>query len=395
MDNFTEQNLLTCQNILKEVYEPLWNNRMSTDPSILLTKIKKSTLTGENIVAGAPIGLNGGFGFGSEGNDTPEAGYQMYDNYRLTAKDMFTNVKISDKTILLAKNPGAMADALSNEIESAYITAKWNVGRSLFGNGTGKLAKVSSASGKKIKVDTTKYIRVGLTIDVYSDESTVVSAKNRIVNIARTADGEGKYEVTLQKAVSTTVTDGFITIQNSLNRELTGLGAIFDDSITSLYGVSRTDNEYMKPEKIDAQGDISDSVIFDAMRTVKNYKNGDVDFILCGYEAYKKYIEYLRTNNVRVENSDGTIEGGFASIKYQFGTKKVEIACEEFVPDNEAWGINTSDVELRSTPWAFATVQGSSIFTLLENKSVYRALLRSYGELICKNMGGFFKITNC
>ena len=63
-----------------------------------------------------------------------------------------------------------------------------------------------------------------------------------------------------------------------------------------------------------------------------------------------------------------------------------------FVPASKAWGVDTSQFELRQTGWDFMAYQGGGIFNLMEGKSVYRACLANYLELICKNPGTCIEI---
>ena len=58
------------------------------------------------------------------------------------------------------------------------------------------------------------------------------------------------------------------------------------------------------------------------------------------------------------------------------------------------WGVDSTALELHMQEWDFAALQGGGIFNLMENSSVYRALLANYGDLICKNPGGCVKIHN-
>jgi hypothetical protein len=114
-----------------------------------------------------------------------------------------------------------------------------------------------------------------------------------------------------------------------------------------------------------------------------------------GKAAYKHYIEYLRTNNVRVEAMSKEIVGGFKSLAYAFGNREIDVMYDQFVPDNEAWCLDSKALELHTQEWDFADLQGGGIFNLMENSSIYRALLANYGDLICTNPGGCVRITNC
>ena len=59
-----EQTLKTYEKALKENYLPVWNNVLNIEPTPFLSKIKKRNISGNKIVAAAPVGLSGGFGFG-------------------------------------------------------------------------------------------------------------------------------------------------------------------------------------------------------------------------------------------------------------------------------------------------------------------------------------------
>lgn len=392
------QNLKTFEKALKENYLPVWRNALGVEPTALLQKIKKVPLKGNKIVATAPIGLSGGFGFSEEGAATPKAGGVQFERFESTAKDMYVDIVISAKAVRLTGSGGAMANALDTEVKGAYQTAKWNVGRSLFGNGTGVLATTSAVAtaGNTITVSDTKYLKEGLIIDILATDGTTGET-------AVQTNGSGRRIKSIDRANKTititgtasTFSAGFITVQNSYNRELTGLGAIYDDNITTIYGVTKASNPYLKPIVVDADHDLEEKIITQSLRAAKNDKNSNIDMILCGEGAFDYFTDYLRTNNHRVEPSSHTLAGGFQAVEFLFGDKKVDLVCEQFVPDGEMWGVETGALEFHAQEWNFADLQGGGIFNLMENSSAYRALLANYGDLICTNPGGCVRITNC
>ncbi len=393
-----EQNLITYEKALKENYLPVWKNQLNIEPSPLLAKIKKPKCVANKITASAPIGLSGGFGFGEEGRATPQAGNVMFERFTTEARDMYSNVEISVKATKLTGTKGAMASALDTEVQGSYATAKWNVGRALYGNGTGKLTNVIAQTAKSRIVEVTdcKYIKEGLIVDFYADGAQTVddvSVTGRIIAVSRVKNNNGYYEVMLRVEPDTAIPKGFMTVQQSYNREITGLGAIFDDSIDKVYGISKTDNPFIKPITFDANDNIDDGVITGALREAEDIKNSNVDMLLCGNKAYDEYANYLRVNNMRVEHN--TLTGGFQSIKFAFGNRNVDIVNEKFVPDDEMWGVDTKSLEFHQTGWDFAQEQSGGIFNLVDGKSTYRALLTNYGDLICSNPGGLVRIYNC
>lgn len=387
------QTLATIEKALKENYLPAWQNQLGIEPSPLLGKIKKTKVVSDKIVTSAPIGLSGGFGFGAEGQATPASGNVQFQRFETNTKDMYVNICLSQKAVKLTGPGGSMANALTTEVQGAYDTAKWNVGRALFGNGTGILTTISAlgTAGNTITVADTAYVKEGLIIDIYATGGTSPQTNGKGRRI--TAVDRVNNTITISGDAST-FNAGFITVQNSYNREFTGLGAIFDDNITSLYGVTKSSNPFIYPIVKDANNDIDDSVITGVLRRAEREKNSQVNMILCGDNAYDHYTAYLRENNIRVEERSKEISGGFKAISFIFGNREVEIVNENFVPSTEMWGVDTKMLELHQTDWTFADLQGGGIFNLMENQSVYRALLTNYGELICKNPGGCIRITN-
>ena len=387
------QNLITFEKALKENYLPVWRNGLTTEPTALLGKIKKVPLKSNKIVATAPVGLSGGFGFGAEGLATPAAGGVKFERFETNAKDMYVNIAISTKAVRLTGSGGAMANALDTEVKAAYETAKWNVGRSLFGNGSGVLTTSEAvANSNTIKVADVKYMKEGLIVDVYATDAGEPQEKGKGVRIV--AVDRANNTITIAGS-PVTLDAGFITVQNSYNKEITGIGAIFDENVSTIYGVDRTANQYLFPTVVDANTDIDDSVIWDAVEGAETYKNSKIDMIMMGKAAYKHYIEYLRTNNVRVESMTKEITGGFKAIEYAFGNRSIDVVYDQFIPDGDAWCLDTGALELHTQEWDFADLQGGGIFNLMENSSVYRALLANYGDLICTNPGGCVRIKNC
>jgi len=385
-----EQNLINIEKALKEFYLPLWKNQLTTEASIIMSKVKKKTLQSNKIVASAPIGLAGGFGFGSEGMETPDPGAVNFERFNATAKDMYCDVAISVKATKLTGTNGSMADALQTEVKGAYEAAKWNVGRALFGNGQGVLASISAlaTAGNVLTVDNTRNVMEGLIIDIYATGGTVPAvAGRRITAVDRVGN-----KITIDGAASTFAA-GFITLQKSFKREITGLGAIFDNSITSLYGVDKATNVWLKPTEQDASAGIDDTLLTQTLRRAQRYKNSKVDMLLCGDDAYDSYVEYLKQTNQRIE-SNYELVGGFKAIKLIFSNREVLVANEQFIPTREMWGFEAGDLEFHSFDWFFAELQGGGIFNLMEKQSVYRALLCNYGELICSNPGGCVRIYN-
>ncbi len=375
--------------VLKDAYLPAFRNQITTDPSPFMEKIRKVPLSNNIITASAPIGLNGGFAFGAEdGGDAPHAGAQRYAGFKLPSKNMYVNIEISDKTVKLgSSNVSAMLNAFDQEVKSAYNAANFNVGRALFGDGSGKLANVTAGSGSTITVDDAAKVREGMLIDLYTD-GAVKTESARVIGINRVSK-----VLTLDKAAG--ITAGFITVQKSYNNEICGIGAVMDDNVTKLYDVVKSENEWIKPTVKDAGGEVSDIVLYDGVSEAMKYKNTKIDMLLCGDEAFKAYQIYMRTNNTVLVDKTMKFKGGAVGYVLNVGSQEVVLVNEPFVPTGEIWGVCTSDWQFHHTDLDFATVDDSTAFERIPGTTRFGALLAMYGNLICENPGGCVKFTNC
>lgn len=309
------------------------------------------------------------------------------------------DVQISHKTIQLGQtNAAAIINAVESEIDSSYQSAKWNVGRALFGDGSGVIATFndSASSGQAVvKVSSADYLIEGLVVDLFATSGTTTATETHRIKAVNRVPSSGSYSITLDANLSNNMSSGgFMTVQGSYNREITGLGAIYDSGVSTLYGMTKSDHGELTPTSVDANHDLTDVVLYEAVRDARRYKNSKIDLIMMGDAAFAAYQNYMIESNVAVVR-DRKFVGGTAGLEVLVGDQMVDIVNEHFVPSTKAWGVDTTAFTYYSTPWDFASYNGSSAFTLLNNSSVYRALLASYGELMCKNPGGCIEITNC
>lgn len=384
------QILTNIEGILKDKYQPALANLINIEPSPFLEMIRKEPLTNNKVRLAAPVGLNGGFGFGAEGLNTPESSEQRYLDFEVKAVDMYVDIKVSNKTVVLgSSNTSSMINALDAEIKGSYAAAKWNLARSLFGDGSGILANTIAGTEESnvIAVDDTARLIEGLLVDVYaSGAEEPVRAKARVVSI-----DHDNGTVTLDTAPFTCEA-GYLTVQGSLNREITGLGAIFGEG-DEIYGVSRKDNPWLMPQTISLDGKITDMGLYRGIRRAAKFRGAKIDLVMMGDRAFEAYQTYMDEHTTHLVEKHKFV-GGATGYSILVGDREVIVVNESMIPENEAWGVDTKSFVLQQTPWEFLSHQGS-IFSLQANTSVYRALLASYGNLICSNPGGCVKFTNC
>ena len=142
----------SAENALKSVYLGVVANQLNVNANPLLTKIKRSNkdVWGKEIRKLAPYGINGGIGAGSETGSLPTATGNNYVQFVADLKNLYGKIELSDKAIRAsANNIGAFVNLLSDEMEGLVKASSFNLGRMLYGDGTGLLATVSSVSSVK------------------------------------------------------------------------------------------------------------------------------------------------------------------------------------------------------------------------------------------------------
>lgn len=393
-----EQLMTQITNIIKDYYLPPFNDMLSTEPTPFLEMIKKDSLpTGGDIKGGAKYGINGGFGMGNETSATPTAFPQLYKGLSTTAKDMYVDIAISHKTVKLADGgSGSIFNALKEEMEGSYAAAKWNVGRMFFGNGTGILGTFSAAlsAATTITLNSVANVIEGLAIDVYTG-TLASSTKVTATPVRITYVDQANKQITVSAAV-TAGSAGFITVQNSFKNEITGLNSIFDTTnVTTLYGITRSSNAWINPRTFDANHDISTSFLYDVAVETRDKRKTTLDLFMMGNDAFKAWFDYMETTHYRVTPNSLKYKSGATGFEIAVGPNTAVIINEPFVPANETWGVQKSMFTFYNTPWDFASEQTGGAFTLVPGTHNYRALLASYGDLMCENPGGCVRITNC
>ena len=393
-------------NALKKFYLEAWDNQIGTKASPFYAMIKKVPhVSGEEFITAAPAGLSGGVGFGAdegEGN-APDPGAMQYKRFSVPIVNMYATVTIPDRAIQLSSN-NAFFDLLNKEIEGVHEAFAWNMGRSIHGYSNGKLASVTAsitADATNFKVDDTRNLKEGLIIDIYANGGASPKARRRITNIKRTPESGGGYLVYVNKAFTSaeaiTVSGssyGFITLQNSYGREITGLKDILTENNT-IYGVDRSQNIFLNPIVHD-MGDtavLTDDVIDKLLTKAQREKGAEINMLMFSDEAFSAYVRYLRSTNQRYE-ADFELNGGYKAIRYLSPTgRDIAVVKDEFVSANEVWGVNTDDFTFQKTEMTPVSKDGS-MFERVAGSTSLQAVLACYGNLITSRPGGCIRITN-
>lgn len=377
--------LSTAENALKDAYLEAVSNQLNTNTNPLYAKIKQSSsdVYGKSIIKMAPVGLNGGVGAGSENGNLPTANENNYAQFKTTLKNLYGRIQLTDKAIRASQNSaGAFVDLLNAEMEGLLTASKFNLGRMLYGDGTGEVGKISAyASGNVATLAGVKNIVEGMVVDIYNG-TTRVCAGLRVVSVDRL-----NKKVTFNTAPTGVSAGHTLYVQGSKDNEITGLGAIFGTS-TTLYGLNRASNGWLTPYTSDKSQEISDEILQTAVDFLEENSNSKIDIITCGSGVKRAYISYLNVYRRAVDILD--MEGGYKAVS----CNGIPMVSDRFVEDDTLYMLDSSKFTLHQLcDWTWIEGENGSVLHQDAGQPTYSATLVKYADLICDQPNGQAKFT--
>ncbi len=378
--------LTSAQNALKDAYLVAACNQLNTKTNPLLAKIKQSSsdVFGRQIIKMAPVGLNGGVGAGTETGELPTANENNYVQFKTTLKNLYGTIEISDKAIRAsANNSGAFVDLLNAEMEGLLTASKFNLGRMLYGDGSGAVGTVTGFESGVATLDNVKNLMEGMVIDVYSAAGAVTANVGLRISYVDRVNKKVYFTAT-----PSTMNEGDIFyVQGSKDNEITGLGAIFGNSAT-LYGLNRTANKWLTPYISSASTEINDNLLQTAVDFLEENTGSNIDFITCGAGVKRAYQQYLACYRRNVDVT--VLEGGYKAISFN----GIPVVSDRFVPDDTLYMLDTSKFTLHQLcDWEWIEGEGGKILRQKAGYPSYTATLVKYADLICEQPNGQAKFT--
>ena len=379
--------LQTAENALKNVYLGVVANQLNVNANPLLARIKRSSkdVWGKEIRKLAPFGINGGIGAGSETDQLPTASGNGYVQFVADLKNLYGRIEISDKAVRAsANNIGAFVNLLSDEMEGLVKARSFNLGRMLYGDGTGLLATASSVSGKTVTCDKVNNLIEGMLIDVYKSDAKSNTSPLKVVYVDR-VNKTFTYECSADVTIAQN--DKFY-VQGSKDFEISGLGRIFDSAQDTIYGVSKTTYPWLKPFTSTAEKEISDIAIQEAIDFLDMNVDSQINFITCSSKVRRAYQEYLGAYRRNIDITE--LEGGYKTITHN----GIPVVADRFVDDDTMYLLNTNDFTLHELcDWKWLEGEDGRILKQNQGYPTYSATLVKYAELICDKPCGQAKIS--
>ena len=383
--------LETADSALKSVYLGVIGNQLNIGANPLLTKIKQTSnnVYGNEIRKSTSHGISGGVTAGSEDGELPQGYGKNYDQFVLTLKNLYGTIEITDKAIRCSQNSaGAFVNLLNDEMESLIKSSTFNLGRMLYGDGSGILATVNASNeiaAEYISLDNVKNL-IENSVCKFVNTNKKSYNNNYDPIVVQNIDRANK-KISMDRYADADFNGLHLATLNGLNNEITGLGRIFDTS-KDLYGLDRSTRAWLNPYVKSEVGALSETVMQKAIDEIEETAGGEIDFIVCSAPVRRAYQESISAYRRNVDVMD--LQGGFKAISYN----GIPVVTDRFVKDDEMYMLNTKEFELcQLGDWQWLEGNDGRIIKQKEGYPIFTATLVKYAELLCNRPNNQAKLS--
>ena len=334
---------------LKEVYEGTIREQLNDD-IVALKRVQRSSsgisndTPGKYVTFPLHVRRNGGLGSRNEGEALPTPGQQGYVGARIGLKSDYLGISLTGHSIEQSDtNPKAFAKSLDEEMTRGRTDFKKDLNRQIYGNGSGAIATVRAAlgSGNVVPVDDARGFWAGAhVVDLVTLPSTVAVAARTVTAVDLTP---GANTVTLSGAAFAASVGQILTLVNSAQKEITGLGAIVNNSGV-LYNVNPTTEPVWKAE-VDSNGGtpraLSESLMIRMVDRIRT-NGGKTSVIMTDDGTYRAYWNLLSQLRGFVNTQDFT--GGFKGLAFAAGNQEIPIVSDYDAPRSVMHFLNEDEI---------------------------------------------------
>lgn len=334
---------------LKEVYEGDVRRQLQDD-IVALKRVTRSSdgvsneTNGKYVTFPVHVRRNGGLGSRNESEPLPTAGQQGYAAARLALKSDYLGIELTGHAIDMSDtNPKAFAKSLDEEMERGRVDFKKDLNRQIYGNGSGAITTVraNGAGVNIIPVVDARLFWVGAhVIDIVTAPSTVAVTARTVTARDLTP---GANTITISGAAVNVTAGQLITIKGSVNREITGLGAIVENT-----GVLYNINPATEPEwtsEVDSNGGtaraLSEGLMLRLVDRIRG-RGGKTTAILTDDGSFRAYWALL--SQLRGFTNTTKFDGGYTGLSFHAGDQEIPVVSDYDAPLGVMHFLNEDDI---------------------------------------------------
>lgn len=394
--------LATIDALLKEVYRGQVREQLNQE-IVALKRIQGSSagitsdIGGKYVTFPVHVSRNAGIGSRLEGEALPIPGQQGMVPARVGLKYGYGSFQITGQAIRLSdSDPQAFAKAMDVEISNLKLDILKDMNRQIYGNGNGALAVVSAVgSTNTITVADARLIQIGARIDIIrlaggAYSSTPLASSVAVpITITGASLTAGANTITISSGTPTVAVGDIIVragsgISAAGNRELTGLGAIVDNTST-LFNIAPGATPSWAAAVASNGGTnraLSEGLMIQLVHQIR-INGGKTSVIIQGLELERSYFNLLSQTRSTVNSQEFT--GGYKGLAFTTGSGEIPVVSDPDAPLNTQWFLNEDTFTYyRDEEWDWVDQMGSYLQQVVDANGrydAYVAYMREYHEL--------------
>lgn len=334
---------------LKEVYEGNVRRQLQ-DETVALKRVLRSSdgvsteTNGKYVTFPVHVRRNGGLGSRNEAEALPAAGQQGYASARLALKSDYLGISLTGHAIDMSdEKPKAFAKSLDEEMERGRVDFKKDLNRQIYGDGSGAITTIrtTAAAANVWAVNDARLFWVGShVIDLVTAPSTVVVTGRTVTAVDLTP---GANTITVDGAAQAVTAGQLITLKGSVNREITGLGAIIA-ATGVLYNINPATEPEWKSE-VDSNGGtgraLSEALMIRMVDRIRR-RGGKTTAILTDDGSFRAYWALL--SQLRGFTNTTKFDGGYTGLSFHAGDQEIPVVSDYDAPLGVMHFLNEDDI---------------------------------------------------
>lgn len=414
--------------IYKKFYLPAVRDLLN-NKKVLSRYIRTNTedVSGDEAIISVNIGRNEGIGHIDEQGKLPDPMKQVYSTLRYRMRYYYGRILFSGPSSASSRNDrGAFIRVMDGEIKGLARDMQVDANRVWFGDGSGRLARISAVSGSTYTLEKpggfdqnyglgTQYIRDGMRVSVVRTDGV----SGEVANAWNTIGGNRAYYVvntnyaagTCQFSAtpggtaaalavvpvpgvaenwylfrSSEVSSTLAEQDSAIMNEPFGLAAIVDDAnpfggfsggTNLLGGLDSTTNSIWRAAVVDNSGipmPFSQDLLQQGMDLVDQLGDGNVELFVTTHGIRRQYVNTLVANKRYVGTME--LDGGFKAVTYDERPMVVDKDCTR----GRIYGLDLNTLMFfMENDYQWMDADGSILQRLLD-KDAYQATLYRYHQ---------------
>ena len=374
--------LSTLDSILKNQYIGPLREQVNYDVVLLdLLDKDQDSVVGKNFTIPLHVGGNEGFASVAEGGTLPTAGNQQYKEVIVPQRYIYSTIEITGPTIKAAKSDaGAFVRAVDSEMKGSAKDFKRQLNRMFWGDGSGILSETGvTTASTTVVVASTKYIRVGQTVDILTSATGAAVTNGTGVKVLSVPNAT---TFTVALAVTTGATEA-VYLSGSRNIEVMGLQGIVSTTKT-VQGLDPATYSWWAASVLANGGTaraITEALMQTAMDTTETASDGTVKAVLTSFGVRRAYQTLLTTNRRYVATTDLDLKGGKKALDYN----GLPLIADKDAPTGKMFFLDTDYLKVYQLSDIEWMQEDGAILSRIQGKDSYGAVLYRYLELGCSS----------